>query len=294
MKIFKYGLGLLLSVMLISSCESKWPYFTPTNEDVTWELSEKTYSLQANETPIEITIQRGVGKEALTVPITLTDPHNVYSISTNSVNFAAGEFKKTITLTYNYAALTPGVEYTFDLSFSQSMAGPACTNVMKGNGMMQLEYEDYTTLSPYAFYYVNATATAWDVRPGSLDDNWDACKFIVQKAKGTTSYYKLVLMEPSETDPSCEVEFKDNGDESITIDKYAGYNEWATGWNASTRRLTYYAYVGNSAFYFTLRADNCSEDMTKGAGYVEFEGWIQKDGGYWPNSYNTYRDYDVD
>lgn len=294
MKIFKYGLGLLLSVMLISSCESKWPYFTPTNEDVTWELSEKTYSLQANETPIEITIQRGVAKDALAVPITLTDPHNVYNVSTNVVNFAAGEYKKTITITYSYAALEPGIEYTFDLSFSNAMAGPACVSTMKGNGMMQLEYEDYTTLSPYAFYYVNATATAWDVRPGSLNDDWDACTFIVQKAKGTTSYYKLVLMEPSETDPSCEVEFKANGDESITIDKYAGYNEWATGWTASTRRLNYYAYVGGSAFYFTLRADNCSADMTKGAGYVEFEGWLQKDGGYWPNSYNTYRDYDVD
>ncbi|MBO4692492.1 MAG: hypothetical protein J5604_06920 [Bacteroidales bacterium] len=286
MKIFKYGLGLLLSVMLLSSCESKWPYFTPTNEDVTWELSEKTYSLQANETPIEITIQRGVATEALTVPITLTDPHNVYKVSTNSVNFAAGEFKKTITLTYNYAALTPGVEYTFDLTFSQAMAGPACSNVMKGNGMMELVYEDDCEFYPDVFWFVNATATAFTYRIGSLDENWDACKFMVQKAKGTTSYYKLVLKEGSTT--ACEVEFKYNGDETITIDKYSGYNEWANAWNASTRRLNYYAYVGGSAFYFTLREANCSADM---ATYIEFEGWIQKDGGYWPNSYNTYRDY---
>ena len=286
MKIFKYGLGLLLSVMLLSSCESKWPYFTPTNEDVTWELSEKTYSLQANETTIEITIQRGVATEALTVPITLTDPHNVYKVSTNSVNFAAGEFKKTITLTYNYAALTPGVEYTFDLTFSQAMAGPACSNVMKGNGMMELVYEDDCEFYPDVFWFVNATATAFTYRIGSLDENWDACKFMVQKAKGTTSYYKLVLKEGSTT--ACEVEFKYNGDETITIDKYSGYNEWANAWNASTRRLNYYAYVGGSAFYFTLREANCSADM---ATYIEFEGWIQKDGGYWPNSYNTYRDY---
>lgn len=292
MKIFKYGLGLLLSVMLLSSCETKWPTYTTTNEDVTWELSSKTYSLQANETPIEINIQRGVATEALTVPITLTDPHNVYTLSTNNVSFAAGEFKKTITLTYSYAALVPGTEYTFDLNFNKNLAGPACYSTMSGNGMMQLEYEDYSTLSPYAFYYVNATATAWDIRAGSLDENWDACKFIVQRAKGTTAYFKLVLKEGSTT--ACEIEFKDNGDESISMDKYAGYNEWATAWNASTRRLTYNAYVGGSTFFFTLRADNCSEDMTKGAGYVEFEGWIQKDGAYWPNSYNTYRDYDVD
>lgn len=291
MKIFKYGLGLLLSVMLLSSCESKWPYYTTTNEDVTWELSSKTYSLQAEETPIEITIQRGVATEALSVPITLTDPHNVYTVNTNTVNFAAGEYKKTIVITYSYAALTPGTEYTFDLSFNNSLAGPGSFSTMKGNGMMKLQYEDWSTATPYVFWYVDLNAMAFTYRMGSINEECDATTFKVQLAKGTTSYFKIIAFDSPGGTPA-EVEFKDNGDGSITLDKYAGYNETATKWDASQRRLEVDAIVNGNKYHFTIAENYCMDfDMTKGGGYMEFGGWITKNGNNFPNQYNSYRDY---
>ena len=121
MKLIKYGFGLLLSVLFVTSCATKFPEYKVVNEDVSWEMGAFGFGMDEAETPIVITIQRGVATEALEVPITLTDEYGVYTVSTSKVSFAAGEYSKQVTLTYDYSALTPGVEYIFKLSFNDNL-----------------------------------------------------------------------------------------------------------------------------------------------------------------------------
>ncbi|MBR5074957.1 MAG: hypothetical protein IKX26_06980 [Bacteroidales bacterium] len=296
MKSLKYVLGLVLSVLLVTSCASKWPYYTVTNDDVTWELEGNTYSLNAEETPIVITIQRGVATEAASVPLTLEDTHGIYTLTPSKVDFAAGEYVKTVTLTYQYAGLTPGTEYTFNLKFPDSQAGAGCYNEFAGNGMMQLEYEDYKDVEYEVFWFVNASATAFTYRIGSIDEACDVTEVKLMRAKSTKNYYKFCVWGTGGN--FTELEFKNNGDESITVSKYAGYNENIT-LNTSTNRAVYTATVAGHTYSFTTRIANCG---VYGSGNVEIqtgdeiemEGWVQKDGAYYPNSYNTYRDYLVD
>ena len=296
MKSLKYILGLALSVLLVTSCASKWPYYTVTNDDVTFEISGNTYSLNADETPIVIKIQRGVANEAVSIPLTLVDDYGIYNLSTSKVDFAAGEYVKTVTLSYTYTGLIPGTEYTFTLKFPESQAGAGCFYEFDGNGMMQLEYEDYKTVEYEVFWYVDLSAMAFTYRVGSLNDDCDATDVKLMRAKNTKNYYKFCVFGVGGN--FTELEFKNNGDESISVAKYAGYNENVTV-NTSTNRAVYNASVAGSTYSFTTRVANCG---VYGSGNVEIqsgdeiemEGWIQRDGSYWPNSYNTYRDYYVD
>ena len=293
MKLIKYGFGLLLSALLITSCASKWPSYTVTNEDVSFESEGTTFSLSAAETPLTIKIVRGVATEAISVPLTLNDDHGVYTLGASKVDFAAGEYSKTVSLTYDYSLLAPGTEYTFTLSLPQSMAGDGCYYEFAGNGMMQLEYENYKDVEYEVLYYVNTALMAWAIRVGSVDEYLDATKAYLQLAKMTENYYKIVLF-----DETCPVEFKNNGDETISVAKYTGYNEPITV-NSSTGRFVMTASAGGHTYTFTMRIANCG---VLGSGAVkiasgdeiEFEGWIQRDGSYYPNAYNTYQDFLVD
>ena len=296
MKSLKYILGLVLSVLFVASCASKWPYYTVTNDDVTWEMEGNTYSLNADQTPIVVKIQRGVATEAASVPLTLVDDHGIYTLSTSKVDFAAGEYVKTVTLTYEYGGLVPGTEYTFTLKFPDSQAGAGCYNEFAGNGMMQLEYEDYKAVEYEVFWYVDLNAMAFTNRVGSIDEACDATDVKLMRAKNTKNYYKFCVWGTGGN--FTELEFKNNGDETMSVAKYAGYNEDVTV-NTSTNRAVYTANVSGSVYSFTTRIANCgiygSGNVEIQSGdEIEMEGWIQKDGSYYPNSYNTYRDYYVD
>ena len=290
MKLIKYGFGLLLSVLLVTSCASKWPEYKVVNEDVSWEAEGNTFSLDADQTPIVVNVVRGVATEAVSVPVTLTDDYGVYTISASKVDFAAGEYRKSITLTYDYSTLTPGTEYTFTLALPESMAGAGCYFEYAGNGMMQLEYEDYLDIDYEVFWYVNLSAMAFTYRIGSVDEYLDATTAYLQKAKNTENYYKLVLF-----DETAKVEFKNNGDETISVAKYTGYNEPITV-NTSSGRFVFTASAGGHTYTFTMRIANCgvyggSEPLIHADEEIELEGWIQRDGSYYPNSYNTYQDF---
>ena len=163
MKLIKYGFGLLLSVLLVTSCASKWPEYKVTNEDVSWNTDAFGFGMDEAETPIVVKLQRGVANEALEVPITLTDEHGVYSVSPSKVSFAAGEYEKSVTLTYDYSALEPGVEYIFKLSFNENLAGHGSFSVVEGNGKMLLQYEDYA-----AGYY----SGRWEVNTAVMAFEW--------------------------------------------------------------------------------------------------------------------------
>lgn len=299
MKLIKYGFGLLLSVLLFSCGSNKWwEDYKLTNEDVTWESAGETFSLNTQETPIVISIQRGVATEALSVPITLVDEHNVYTINTSKVDFAAGEYVKSITLTYKYADLVPGTEYIFTLKLPESLAGAGCFYKYAGNGMMALEYEDYKEMEYELFYSVNTTSMSWNIRAGSLNEDFDATTVKLMRAKGTNCYYKVCLY--GDENGFTEFEFKNNGDGSITFAKYAGYNENVKVDSQGRACLTKELAIGDT-YDFTVRQDywynyGAAETGPEIMSGDEFEiySWIKKNGSSWPNSYNTYQILYVD
>ena len=290
MKLIKYGFGLLLSVLLVTSCASKWPEYKVTNEDVSWATDALGFSMDEAETPIVVTIQRGVANEALEVPISLKDDYGVYTLSTSKVSFAAGEYVKTISLGYDYSALTPGVEYIFELSFNKDMAGAGCYSTCKGNGKMLLQYEDYKTGWYSGRWEVDPSIMAFAWIDGPYVSDLDSDEWILQRAKSTTTYYKMILY-----DESAYVEFKNPGDGSIGCDKYTGYNDFATKW-ASLELDWDFTHKGN-LYHQETRMNkseiSCSGEELVSGDYIELEGWNSKNGSWFSGGYNMYVDYDV-
>ena len=288
MKLIKYGFGLLLSVLLVTSCATKFPEYKVVNEDVSWESDGTTYSLSADETPITITIQRGVATEPVSVPFTLTDDYGVYTPSATKVDFAAGEYSKTITLSYNYSDLTPGTEYKFTLSFNDQLAGAGCFSEFAGNGMMALEYEDYLD-GYYAITYAYGPFRV--LREGAFVEELDDTPIKLQLAKGTTEYYKLIFLNKQ-----VELEFKavceDEG--NIEVKKYTGYN---TGLRALTGGEFAFYYNGSDGQYYFDFAPGYS-DLENDSGYLStpvisagdqlwLYSWMQLNGS-WINSAYAY------
>lgn len=288
MKLLKYGFGLLLSVLLVS-CASKWPTYTVTNEDVSWESAGVGFGMDAAETPVVVTLQRGVANEALEVPITLVDENGVYSISTSKLSFAAGEYQKTITVSYDYTALVPGTEYIFQLKFNENMAGAGSFSTFEGNGKMLLEYDDYKTGWYSGRWEVDLSIMAFAWVDGPLVDDLDSDEWILQRA-GTTPYYKMVLY-----DELAELEFKNPGDGSWVFDKYGGYNDFVTKWSGGQADWTF-VHKGTTYLFQTRQSRSeisCSGEDLVGGDYIELEGWTAKNGSWLGGGYNMYVDYDV-
>jgi hypothetical protein len=297
MKLIKYGFGLLLSVLLVS-CASKWPEYTVVTEDVSWESDGDTYSLDAEETPITISLQRGIANEAISVPITLNDKYGAFTLSTSKVDFAVGEYKKTITLTYDYSTLVPGTDYTFTLEFDKGLADAGCYYAFNGNGMMQLIYEDYKT-GTYDYYVYKSGS--WIYEDGCILPEFADTKAKLERAKGTTAYYRLTIYG------DLVVEFKTDGEGSIIVKKYSGYNE-PISYNSSNNRFTAYWGEGNMYYfqclldYSGLYVDDSameyitSEEIQSGND-IEITGWLKKSDAYVPFpsiTSNTYQEILID
>jgi hypothetical protein len=88
-------------VFTISSCNQDLmeTTYTPDNNNVTFEMSSASYSLEGQ--PIVIKINRGVANDAISIPLTLTDAHGVYTMNKKSADFAAGEYTTEVQLSYN-------------------------------------------------------------------------------------------------------------------------------------------------------------------------------------------------
>lgn len=290
MKLIKYGFGLLLSVLIVTSCASKWPEYKVVNEDVSFANEGAGFGMDEAETPVIVKIQRGVANEALEVPITLTDEHGVYTVTPSKVSFAAGEFEKTVTVNYDYSKLEPGIEYIFVLSFNDALAGHGCFSSYEGNGKMLLQYDDYQTGWYSGRWEVNTAVMAFQWVDGPFIDDLDDDTWTLQRAKGTTAYYKMVLY-----DENMFFEFKNPGDGTLVFDKYPGYNDFVEKYSGGEADMSF-THKGN-AYVFQQRPARCeiycsSEDLTSGD-CVELEGWVSKNGKWFGGGYNTYADYDI-
>lgn len=290
MKLIKYGFGILLSVLIVTSCASKWPEYKVTNEDVSWNTDAFGFGMDEAETPIVVKIQRGVANEALEVPITLTDEHGVYSVSPSKVSFAAGEYEKTVTLTYDYSALVPGVEYIFQLSFNENLAGHGSFSTIEGNGKMLLQYEDYKSGYYSGRWEVDLSIMNFVWIDGPYVSDLDSDEWILQRAKGTTAYYKMILY-----DKKAYIELKNVGDGTILCDKYSGYNDFATKWSGGQLDWDF-THKGNAYHQETRmpRSEiSCSGEELVAGDFIELEGWNSKNNSWFSGGYNMYVDYDV-
>lgn len=259
MKLIKYGFGLVLSVLLVTSCATKFPDYKVVNEDVSWESSGQVYSLAPTEEPIVIKIQRGVADQAISVPFTLTDPEGVFTPSATKVDFAVGEYTKTISLAYSYSSLVPGTEYNFNLAFADNLAGDGCFSEFDGMGMMALEYEDYLDAD---YYYTYAYGPGRIYRMGPFLESLDGTPVSIKKAKGTNNYYKLTFL-----DGQVSIEFKAvcEEDGNISISKYSGYND---NLNAIAGGEYTFNYNNSDGVYlFEMQPAYC--DLENDSGYLE-------------------------
>ncbi len=290
MKLVKYGFGLLLSVLFVTSCATKFPDYKLVNEDVSWETNALGFGMDEDETPVVIKIQRGIANEALEVPITLTDENGVYKISTTKVTFAPGEFEKTVTLSYDYSTLVPGTEYIFKLSFNDAMAGHGCFSTVEGNGKMLLEYEDYMDGWYSGRYEVDLSVMSFVHLDGPIVSDLDSDTWKLMRAKGTTAYYKMVIY-----DEKAYLEFKNPGDGAFVMDKYSGYNDFVSKFSGGQADYDF-THKGN-AYHFETRTGRseiiCSGEELASGDYIELEGWVSKNGKWFSGGYNCYIDYDV-
>lgn len=128
-------------VFTMSSCNQELmeTTYTPDNNNVTFSVASAYYSLDGE--PLVVTIQRGVAKEAINVNLTLEDAKGVYTLSSNTVSFAAGEYTKQVSLSYELSKLQPIVNYAFTLSFDAKDKAAAGYNKFTASATMPLEYE---------------------------------------------------------------------------------------------------------------------------------------------------------
>jgi len=187
-------------VFTISSCNQDLmeTIYTPENNDVTFAISSSSYKLDGN--PLAVTIQRGVAKEDLSVNLTLDDPNGVYTLSETTVNFAAGEYTKQVSLSYSVSDLKPVVNYNFVISFNAADKAAAGYNEFKGSAQMPLTYKDWGTIVAYKgtlFQFFGA----------------DQRTYNIQLAEFTNNYFKIVDFMGGGVDLEFNI---DNGSLNIT------------------------------------------------------------------------------
>lgn len=129
-------------VFAMSSCNQDLmnTTFTPDNNDVTFSTPSAKYTL--NGEPLVVTLQRGVAKEAISVKLTLNDPAGVYTLSSSSVSFAADEYVKEVTLSYETSKLKPVTDYAFTLSFDAKDKAAGGYNSFSASALMPLNYQE--------------------------------------------------------------------------------------------------------------------------------------------------------
>lgn len=312
-KILNISLLLVLGV-IIASCSNKTAMYTPTNEDVSFEVPTFGALATDEETPFTLKIQRGVAKEELNVPLTFTSytieedaegnkvkvNNTIFALNPQAITFAAGEYTKTLSISYTYAEMEPGVDYYFDIQFNNSIAGPAGFSELLGTVKMKLNYVDYLACDPW-FY--SARMGGYNHARLFEDLTMDVT---LQKAVGTDNYYKLrAWKDPDDPDnPDADLfalEFQYDADEDeLIISSYPGYNDNLSTTSISGYPCWYYTvnYKGTVYRGYPIK-DYTYIDKTSGvAGQlvagdeIDLMGWYYKVGsGYYAGGYTIYDFY---
>lgn len=285
-KYFKTG-ALILAVcsFFAVSCSTDEAIYTPTNDDISFAVSAATYTLDGSA--LTVYINRGVANKAVTVPISMTDQNNVFTCSTNSISFAAGEYSKSFEITYDINDFTPGKDYVFTMTFSGA-GSPATNASMKGTAKLPFEYIAYSKLEcTDSEHYVKGTGWVSSATMPYFSDLADP-NAKLEIAKYTTSYFKLSIYN------GVTIEFYVDEDGNCVIDKYTGYNDNLTILDASAANFEFSfknSYNGHS-YYFDC--PNFGWAYKAGAyNVIYIQYWAQYDGAWANGGYPIYEEFSL-
>lgn len=199
--------GIALSIF---SCgdDLKNTKYTPDNNSVSFPSQSATYAIEIQENVFDVKIVRGIADQALTLPVTIQDQNNLFTLASSSVTFDAGVYEVNIPVKYTSTNLTFGKSYSFALSFDKTNMAITGESSMTVNAMLKLDYEDYGTISCAAGNFFGLLSA----------ENRNFKLFL---AKNTKNCYKIVNLYNGKQD----VEFVINGGLVTFISPgYAYYN----------------------------------------------------------------------
>lgn len=271
--------------LLVSSCSTKEAIYTPIGTDVSFPGATGNYTLNPSSTTITVYLNRGVADKALQVPITMVDKNNLFTLSTSSVSFEAGEFQKPITVTYNYKNFNPGTKYVFTLSCNSSVVGPAGVSTITCSAQLPLEYESYmVTEFIESYHYVKGSGFVNSPTVPFAEEM--GINGTLEKAKYTNEYYRL-----KSWGGNLPVEFTYTDDGGMVIAKDTDYNSNLTvngdyfDMKATVNGNTYLMEFGPNPAdqWYLLHTQNYTTTHPGLGDYIEFEYWIAKNGS-WMNA----------
>ena len=192
--------GALAVMFTTTSCNQDMmeAKYNPDNNNITFESATTKYSLEGQA--LVVKINRGIAKEAVSIPLTLTDPNGIYTMNKKTADFAEGEYSTEVQLTYDVTELKPVVNYAFTLSFNEAEKAASGTNKITATCQMPLVYQDWGTMSPYSVYITSLLSAE--------QRNWK-----IQLADNTNNYFKIVGMYGGQNDLEFNIQ---NGKAYIT------------------------------------------------------------------------------
>lgn len=184
-------LFLALLSLAFASCETDEAKYKPTGNDVSFAQPSSSFKLAEGQ-KITVQLNRGVAKEAVTVPITLIDDNNIFTLDNAAVAFGVNEYQKEVILSYDVTEFTPGKQYKFALKAPKESIGPAGLSQFEGSAMLPLNYLPYCKASYYYSQIPNLSTMKYmwsDTKP-ALADLIDT-PVSLDRAEYTTTFFRL-------------------------------------------------------------------------------------------------------
>lgn len=285
-KILNIALTLIAAFALASCGRNDVNVYTPTNEDVSFEIASQNLQVSGDE--ITVTLVRGVAQNALSVPVSITDPSGIFTLAKSTADFQAGSYKSTVSIAYDMSEVKPGNAYRISLSFDEKLAGPGCTKTYSAVVMPVLTYKEVGT----ATWFNGITMANFIRQPQN---------YKLYKAEFTKNYYKIENMFGGGQDLVFSVVYDDeNGYYTLDITSPA---LTASGWFAgqthffptigvhpgSGTQIFFQTFPGYTEVYDLDEADDAASMLVTGSeidffmfeSYNNDNSYLQTSSGYW-------------
>lgn len=283
-KILNIALTLIAAFALASCGRNDVNVYTPTNEDVSFEIASQNLQVSGDE--ITVTLVRGVAQNALSVPVSITDPSGIFTLAKSTADFQAGSYKSTVSIAYDMSEVKPGNAYRISLSFDEKLAGPGCTKTYSAVVMPVLTYEEVGT----AIWSNGITMANFIRQPQN---------YKLYKAQYTKNYYKIENIFGGGVDMEFSVVYDDEeGYYTLDITSpalttsgwFAGKTHFfPTMAQAGGTQIFFQTFPGYTEVYDLDESENAQSMLVTGSeiDYSMFESYngdnsyLQTSSGYW-------------
>lgn len=179
-----------------------------TNSTLSFEEAPASTLISLGAKSFEVKVVRTTAYEAISVGVKLEDASGLFTLEAPTVVMEKDELEKTVTIKYVPSELVIGTSYPLVLSFDEAYKAEAGTNTSTLNVMVDLEYEEYGTMSVDRGNFLGLIPK----------DKRDYKLFL---AKYITNRYKIEKIYGGDTD--VEFEIKD-GKVRFISPEYSYYN----------------------------------------------------------------------